>query len=304
MHCRNCSNEVSEKAVACPKCGLNPNSENKFCPDCGSETGPKQVICTKCGISLEKKSFSIDTSNMPAIDIKAILKSKAFKAAVVIAVIATGIYAYLSWASHLRLGKAQELITEQFKSSESVTQPIQHGRIEFSGYGAGKQLSIARQLADKKIITCVRQQESNGYGYYYNTNIYQIDITPEGAKYKTGDSTDSEGRQFYMFKAYDKQFDPASITDFKESKDAKKATLNYYWKYVNCTPIGAVMLNVGGTENIAPIHTYMLFEKNDQTGDWRITNKYNNTLFDEQKPSKNYMEDIQDRLLRRSGNGL
>ncbi len=52
MYCRNCANEVNDKAVACPKCGVNPHNEKKFCPSCGTETNANQVMCTKCGVSL------------------------------------------------------------------------------------------------------------------------------------------------------------------------------------------------------------------------------------------------------------
>ena len=52
MYCRNCGNEVNEKAVGCLKCGLDPRTEKNFCPNCGIGTNEKQVICTSCGISL------------------------------------------------------------------------------------------------------------------------------------------------------------------------------------------------------------------------------------------------------------
>jgi hypothetical protein len=76
MYCRNCGNEVNEKAVACPKCGFNPRSEKKFCPDCGVDTDPKQVVCIKCGISLANKPFSIDKASLPKVDVQAFLKNK------------------------------------------------------------------------------------------------------------------------------------------------------------------------------------------------------------------------------------
>lgn len=56
MHCRNCNNEVKEKAIACLSCGQDPKLGDKFCYDCGGETNEKQVICLKCGISLKGKN--------------------------------------------------------------------------------------------------------------------------------------------------------------------------------------------------------------------------------------------------------
>jgi len=52
MYCRNCGNEVNEKAVACLGCGMRPKSEKNFCPSCGTETKVNQVICIKCGVGL------------------------------------------------------------------------------------------------------------------------------------------------------------------------------------------------------------------------------------------------------------
>src|SRR5512139_1994939 len=52
MFCRNCGENVNEKAIACPKCGVPPMAENKFCNNCGKPTQPNQVICTQCGVGL------------------------------------------------------------------------------------------------------------------------------------------------------------------------------------------------------------------------------------------------------------
>jgi hypothetical protein len=59
MHCRNCSSEISEQAIACPKCGVPPSKGNKFCYQCGYETNPQAIICVNCGVSLQPKSFNV-----------------------------------------------------------------------------------------------------------------------------------------------------------------------------------------------------------------------------------------------------
>ena len=76
MFCKNCGNEViTQKAIACLKCGFDPKSENNFCPECGAETKDKQIICIKCGIELKpqkvqpeiinkKNSTTINKSNL------------------------------------------------------------------------------------------------------------------------------------------------------------------------------------------------------------------------------------------------
>ena len=53
MYCRNCGNEVSEKAVMCVACGTPPKSGNKYCYNCKAETSADAVICMKCGVSLK-----------------------------------------------------------------------------------------------------------------------------------------------------------------------------------------------------------------------------------------------------------
>lgn len=52
MYCKNCGSEVNDKAIACPKCGVNPHSQKNFCQSCGRETNPNQIMCTNCGVSL------------------------------------------------------------------------------------------------------------------------------------------------------------------------------------------------------------------------------------------------------------
>jgi hypothetical protein len=54
MYCRNCGNEVSEKAIMCVKCGTPPKAGNKYCYNCQTETSPNATICMKCGVSLKE----------------------------------------------------------------------------------------------------------------------------------------------------------------------------------------------------------------------------------------------------------
>jgi hypothetical protein len=52
MYCRNCGNEVSDKAIMCVACGTPPRAADKFCFNCKAETTTNQAICMKCGVSL------------------------------------------------------------------------------------------------------------------------------------------------------------------------------------------------------------------------------------------------------------
>jgi hypothetical protein len=59
MYCRNCGNEVSEKAVMCVACGTPPKAGNKYCYNCKAETDYNSTICMKCGVSLnDENSFA------------------------------------------------------------------------------------------------------------------------------------------------------------------------------------------------------------------------------------------------------
>jgi hypothetical protein len=53
MYCRNCGNEVSEKAIMCVACGTPPKAGNKYCYNCKSETNTSASICMKCGVGLK-----------------------------------------------------------------------------------------------------------------------------------------------------------------------------------------------------------------------------------------------------------
>jgi hypothetical protein len=56
MYCRNCGNEVSEKAIMCVACGTPPKSGDKFCYNCKAETTPNTTVCMKCGVSLKHEN--------------------------------------------------------------------------------------------------------------------------------------------------------------------------------------------------------------------------------------------------------
>ena len=61
MFCRNCKFELSDKAVACTNCGMQPLAGTKVCHNCCNATIDQAIVCTKCGVSLEAT-----TSNNPS----------------------------------------------------------------------------------------------------------------------------------------------------------------------------------------------------------------------------------------------
>lgn len=54
MYCRNCGNELNEKAAICVKCGVAVDNGEGFCPNCGATTNPGAAVCLSCGVSLKR----------------------------------------------------------------------------------------------------------------------------------------------------------------------------------------------------------------------------------------------------------
>ena len=52
MYCRNCGQQVLDKAEFCTKCGQRPRAGTRHCWSCGAETLPQTEICVKCGVRL------------------------------------------------------------------------------------------------------------------------------------------------------------------------------------------------------------------------------------------------------------
>jgi TM2 domain-containing membrane protein YozV len=57
MYCRNCGNQLDDRAIACPKCGLSPRAGTACCQNCGKPTPPNAVVCTSCGVSLARAGY-------------------------------------------------------------------------------------------------------------------------------------------------------------------------------------------------------------------------------------------------------
>jgi len=52
MYCRNCGNEIDDKAFVCVKCGVRPHDGTKHCQACGKETQANALACVNCGAAL------------------------------------------------------------------------------------------------------------------------------------------------------------------------------------------------------------------------------------------------------------
>lgn len=63
MFCRNCGNEVDDKAVVCVKCGVRPNDGTAHCSACGKETQPGAVVCVQCGAQMPASSVQLKATS-------------------------------------------------------------------------------------------------------------------------------------------------------------------------------------------------------------------------------------------------
>ncbi len=53
MYCRNCGNQIDDKAAVCVKCGVKVGVGTDFCPNCGQPTAVNADVCTSCGVALK-----------------------------------------------------------------------------------------------------------------------------------------------------------------------------------------------------------------------------------------------------------
>ena len=54
--CTNCGSVVSPWAVACLRCGANPEEQRKYCRRCGTKLNRAQVVCLRCGAAVDSSS--------------------------------------------------------------------------------------------------------------------------------------------------------------------------------------------------------------------------------------------------------
>lgn len=57
IKCPECQNEISDKALSCPKCGYT-FTKMKFCKFCGEKIPEDSVVCIKCGRQVENQQNS------------------------------------------------------------------------------------------------------------------------------------------------------------------------------------------------------------------------------------------------------
>ncbi|MCC7231832.1 MAG: zinc ribbon domain-containing protein [Bacteroidia bacterium] len=214
------------------------------CPNCNSPVASNAKFCGVCGNALNTSGATGSSTEAPVPEGKVpnqvpaptiATKKKPYLLIIIIAVVAVGYYAYNSYMSHLHNGKAESLIKERLGLPAPVTYAVQHGLIRFSRYD-NFGLNQFNALAEKKIITIVNKGSQGYYDYYTN---YQIDIDPSAEKYKLRDSSDYQGREFYIMNAGNKVF--GGINRIQESSDGRLAEVEFSWGYNEVTPVGEIM---------------------------------------------------------------
>jgi TM2 domain-containing membrane protein YozV len=66
MFCRNCGNQLDDKAIACIKCGADPRRGVGYCLNCGKPTDPNAVVCVSCGMGLKIKATNEGSNKIAA----------------------------------------------------------------------------------------------------------------------------------------------------------------------------------------------------------------------------------------------
>lgn len=66
MYCRECGNQLNEKAEICTNCGVRPLNGHNYCQACGVETRKEQEFCIQCGAKLIKSAPSGSSNDNPS----------------------------------------------------------------------------------------------------------------------------------------------------------------------------------------------------------------------------------------------
>lgn len=136
-----------------------------------------------------------------------------------------------SCSDKLNNDKAKELIIQKFGESLNMSDQLQHGELNYSG---GSNIYEETTLANQKLITFTYQGVKRDMFFSYQS--YYLELTPEGQKYKVGETADNQGRQYYLMKAADKVF--GQITGIREVNNGEQAEVDFTWVYKNVTPFG------------------------------------------------------------------
>jgi len=137
-------------------------------------------------------------------------------------------------------GRVQEMMDGQLKSTPPLTHEFPAGRtVPGTVYE-----KLAEMLQSKGVITYTVVGEVKyppGHMMPTTYTIHDIELTPEGQKYKVGEtvhtiSPQNMQQKYYLMKVADQSLE--AITGIRENASGDSATVEFTWKYINVTPFG------------------------------------------------------------------
>lgn len=142
-----------------------------------------------------------------------------------IALIAMSFLFFSCGDNRMTRDKAKDLISERHNLPSVVTEQLQYGRIRYLREFGGSNMSAETNLAAQKMISFSYQGREYGDAVFpgdrgFSYDVYDLELTPEGQKYKTGETTDEKGRHFYLVKVADRVF--VDVTGILEINDGKQ----------------------------------------------------------------------------------
>lgn len=108
IQCKNCGNEVSDRALVCPHCGnhlIDDENSTIFCEECGTEIPIGVESCPKCGCPVNRTE-SAHKVELTGVKIKKSLQNK--KSIIIIATLAIAIIFITIIGIHVSKQKAEE----------------------------------------------------------------------------------------------------------------------------------------------------------------------------------------------------
>jgi len=143
------------------------------------------------------------------------------------------IFTLFSCSNKITREKAKDLIIKKFNFPITVTEKLDYGTVNYMN-GGGTNLTAENKLIEEKLMTFKSLGQKRDMFFTYTS--YFLDLTPEGMKFKIGETTDYAGTRFYEMKVAEKIF--LEITGIIEINDGKAARIDYNWRYANITPFG------------------------------------------------------------------
>jgi hypothetical protein len=162
------------------------------------------------------------------------MKSEKFFSAVITLVIAC--FILTSCSSKLDREKAKELIIQKFNFPTTITDKFPRGETNYMGSLGGSNTSDIQYLSEKGFMNLKRLPDKQDMFFHYIS--YYIDLTPEGLKYKKGETSDEKGVSYFIMQVAEKQF--VEITGIQDINDGKSKQVDFTWRY-NLTPFGTAL---------------------------------------------------------------